>query len=64
MEYIEKRYQLEQEEGTIVGDDNLKVYITKYYKKNFLENLILIPLFWMKIELKIFRNCPRMRIAF
>jgi hypothetical protein len=35
MEYIEKRYQLEQEEGTIVGDDNLKVYITEYYKKIF-----------------------------
>jgi hypothetical protein len=30
-----KIFQLEQEEGTIVGDDNLKVYITKYYKKLF-----------------------------
>jgi hypothetical protein len=28
-------FQLEQEEGTIVGDDNLEVYITEYYKKLF-----------------------------
>jgi hypothetical protein len=26
---------LEQEEGTIVGDENLKTYITEYYKKLF-----------------------------
>jgi hypothetical protein len=30
-----KIFQLEQEEGTIVGDENLKVYITEYYKKLF-----------------------------
>jgi hypothetical protein len=30
-----KIYQLEQEEGTIVGEENLKVYITEYYKKLF-----------------------------
>jgi hypothetical protein len=30
-----KIFQLEQEEGTIVGDDNLKVFITEYYKKLF-----------------------------
>jgi hypothetical protein len=30
-----KIFQLEQEEDTIVGDDNLKVYITEYYKKLF-----------------------------
>jgi hypothetical protein len=30
-----KIFQLEQEEGTIVGEDNLKVYITEYYKKLF-----------------------------
>jgi hypothetical protein len=28
-------YQLEQEEGTIVGQDNLKTYISKYYKALF-----------------------------
>jgi hypothetical protein len=28
-------YQLEQDEGTIVGEENLKVYITEYYKKLF-----------------------------
>jgi hypothetical protein len=28
-------FQLEQDEGTIVGQDNLKVYITKYYKSLF-----------------------------
>jgi hypothetical protein len=28
-----KKFQLEQDEGTIVGGDNLKVYITEYYKK-------------------------------
>jgi hypothetical protein len=28
-------YQLEQVEGTIVGKENLKVYITKYYKRPF-----------------------------
>jgi hypothetical protein len=27
-----KIFQLEQEEGTIVGQENLKVYITEYYK--------------------------------
>jgi hypothetical protein len=30
-----KIFQLEQEEGTIVGDENLKVFITEYYKKLF-----------------------------
>jgi hypothetical protein len=30
-----KIYQLEQEEGTIVGEENLKVYITDYYKRLF-----------------------------
>jgi hypothetical protein len=30
-----KIFQLEQDEGTIVGDENLKVYITEYYKKIF-----------------------------
>jgi hypothetical protein len=30
-----KIYQLEQEEGIIVGDDNLRVYISEYYKKLF-----------------------------
>jgi mannosylglycoprotein endo-beta-mannosidase len=30
-----KIFQLEQEEGTIVGEDNLKVYITEFYKKLF-----------------------------
>jgi len=28
-------FQLEQDEGTIVGEDNLDVYITEYYKKLF-----------------------------
>jgi hypothetical protein len=28
-------YQLEQDEGTIVGEENLKVYITEYYKRLF-----------------------------
>jgi hypothetical protein len=28
-------FQLEQEEGTIVGQDNLKIYISKYYKRLF-----------------------------
>jgi len=30
-----KIFQLEQDEGTIVGEENLKLYITKYYKKLF-----------------------------
>ena len=30
-----KIFQLEQDEGTIVGDENLKVYITEYYKNLF-----------------------------
>jgi hypothetical protein len=34
MENIEK-IQLEQDEGTFLGEDNLKVYITEYYKKLF-----------------------------
>jgi hypothetical protein len=28
-------FQLEQEEGTIVGQDNLKTYISEYYKNLF-----------------------------
>jgi hypothetical protein len=28
-------FQLEQREGTIVGEDNLKVYITEFYKRLF-----------------------------
>jgi hypothetical protein len=30
-----KIFQLEQDEGTIVGDENLKMFITEYYKKLF-----------------------------
>jgi hypothetical protein len=30
-----KIYQLEQDEGTIVGEENFKVYITEYYKRLF-----------------------------
>jgi mannosylglycoprotein endo-beta-mannosidase len=30
-----KKFQLEQDEGTIVGQDNLKVYISEYYKSLF-----------------------------
>jgi hypothetical protein len=30
-----KIYQLEQEEGTIVGDEDLEVYISEFYKKLF-----------------------------
>jgi mannosylglycoprotein endo-beta-mannosidase len=30
-----KKIQLEQQEGTIVGEDNLKLYITEFYKKLF-----------------------------
>ena len=30
-----KIFQLEQDEGTIVGQDNLKLYITNYYKQLF-----------------------------
>ena len=28
-------FQLEQDEGTIVGQENLKLYITEYYKQMF-----------------------------
>ena len=28
-------FQLEQDEGTIIGQENLKLYITKYYNKLF-----------------------------
>jgi hypothetical protein len=37
MKNIEKKriYQLEQDKGTIVGEENLEVYITEYYKKIF-----------------------------
>jgi hypothetical protein len=30
-----KKNQLEQDEGTIVGQDNLKNYISEYYKNLF-----------------------------
>ena len=30
-----KIFQLEQDEGTIVGDENLKLFITNYYKRLF-----------------------------
>ena len=30
-----KIFQLEQDEGTIVGEANLKLYITEYYKRLF-----------------------------
>jgi hypothetical protein len=30
-----KKFQLEQDEGTIVGEENLKFYITEYYKRLF-----------------------------
>ena len=28
-------FQLEQEEGTIIGQENLKTYITEYHKRLF-----------------------------
>ena len=34
-----KFFQLEQEEGTIIGQENLKTYITEYYKKLFGESI-------------------------
>jgi hypothetical protein len=41
-----KIYQLEQDEGTIIGDEDLKVYISEFYKKPFGEpiqsNVVLI----------------------
>uniref|UniRef100_A0A453BYI5 Uncharacterized protein n=1 Tax=Aegilops tauschii subsp. strangulata TaxID=200361 RepID=A0A453BYI5_AEGTS len=30
-----KIFQLEQDEGTIIGHENLKVYISNYYKQFF-----------------------------
>ena len=30
-----KIMQLEQDEGTIIGDENLRIYITEYYKGLF-----------------------------
>jgi hypothetical protein len=30
---IKKIFQLEHGEGTMVGQENLKIYITEYYKK-------------------------------
>jgi hypothetical protein len=30
-----KKFQLEQDEGTIVGEENLKIYIAEYYKNLF-----------------------------
>jgi hypothetical protein len=30
-----KFFQLEQDDGTIVGEENLKVYISEYYKRLF-----------------------------
>jgi hypothetical protein len=34
--YRKKRiFQLEQDEGTIIGEENLKIYISDYYKKLF-----------------------------
>jgi hypothetical protein len=32
-----KIFQLEQEEGTIIGQDNLRTYISEYYKNLFRE---------------------------
>jgi hypothetical protein len=37
-----KKNQLERDKGTIVGEDNLKFYITEYYKKNFLVNRVIM----------------------
>jgi hypothetical protein len=31
----EKKIQLEQDEGTIIGQENLKTYISEYYKSLF-----------------------------
>jgi hypothetical protein len=35
MENIRKKIQLEQDEGTVVGEANLKVFISEYYNKMF-----------------------------
>jgi hypothetical protein len=40
-EHRRKKNQLEQDEGTIVGDENLQVYISEYYKKLFGGQLLL-----------------------
>jgi hypothetical protein len=37
--YRKKRiFQLEQEEGTIIGEENLRLYISNFYKKFFWSN--------------------------
>jgi hypothetical protein len=57
MENIEiKKFQLEQDEGTIVGEDNLKVYITEYYKKNCLVILSIMVSSWWKTKWRIYHS--------
>jgi hypothetical protein len=32
---VKKLFQLEQDKGAIIGHENLKIFITEYYKKLF-----------------------------
>ena len=57
-------FQLEQDEGTIVGQENLKVYITNYYKQLFgPPERSFVSLDGVK-ELRMFPNLRRKRMRF
>ena len=57
-------FQLEQDEGTIVGQENLKVYITNYYKQLFgPPKESFVSLDGVK-ELRMFPNLRRKRMRF
>jgi hypothetical protein len=60
---VEKVFQLEQDEGTIVGHENLKNYITEYYKNLFgAQEPNYLSL--VESQLMMFRNFRKKRIVF
>jgi hypothetical protein len=59
-----KVFQLEQGEGTIVGQQNLKVFITEYYKKLFAAPETNFCKMREKKSLVIFLSYLKRKIAF
>jgi hypothetical protein len=49
-------FKLDQKDGVIVGDAELKSYITNYYTRVYLDHQRRIILIWWKIKIKMYHR--------
>jgi hypothetical protein len=55
-------FKLDQKDGVIVGDAELKSYITNYYTRVYLDHQRRIILIWWKIKIKMYHRWLRRKI--